>query len=398
MPQLPGSRPLAELDDVPWARLRHAYGVATDVPKMLRRLAAGDRREEGALVEALEGAVLHQGQVYSATGPALPFAIGVMLALPEQHEALCCWCSYVDWVFAPDLGASAREDVLAVRAALTEALPSLAALLESQDERLRSHMVEFLGQTGGYEPARVAATRVLHSHWAKERSPVVCADLLRSCAELRMGPEEFEQLVSTWPKGESSAGESSLCELAAAHGRYVLGVADSVAERILLEQLERGVRDGSGSWELEAEETILSTLCSVPDWPQRPNVQAAVEAALFRELSDWRASDHSLLRSVLAAYVPSPPPERPEQLPSDGLRLLQRFARCPEYWVRESEGSVNGGACLVLTDRGLPCWSPKLQAWFEGAPREACVGYNPAEMLPKARRSLLARLFARFRN
>jgi hypothetical protein len=62
------------LDRVRWAKLRHAYGSAEDVPHQLRAIAENTRRMDEA-VEALFSNIFHQGTVYQATTHAVPFLI-----------------------------------------------------------------------------------------------------------------------------------------------------------------------------------------------------------------------------------------------------------------------------------------------------------------------------------
>src|SRR5205807_738940 len=65
-------------DSVNWAALSHAYGSAADVPDMLRGLTAPDRdRRENAL-DGLMGSIYHQGTVYDATAPAVPFLLELL--------------------------------------------------------------------------------------------------------------------------------------------------------------------------------------------------------------------------------------------------------------------------------------------------------------------------------
>ncbi|WP_426512071.1 hypothetical protein ACPPVO_16485 [Dactylosporangium sp. McL0621] len=73
---------LTELDAVDWPDLSHAYGEADDVPDLLRRLATGDAEA----LHALYGNIWHQGTVYEATAPAVPFLIEVLDA-PEADTA-----------------------------------------------------------------------------------------------------------------------------------------------------------------------------------------------------------------------------------------------------------------------------------------------------------------------
>jgi hypothetical protein len=54
---------LIELDSNRWSDLEHAYGAASDLPPMLRRLSAGD----AGVMSSLFGSVCHQGSIYSAS-------------------------------------------------------------------------------------------------------------------------------------------------------------------------------------------------------------------------------------------------------------------------------------------------------------------------------------------
>lgn len=66
--------PLAGLDAVGWADLRHAYGSAEDVPVMLRDLYRPEKAARAS--DDLLTHVHHQGgMVYSSAPPALPYAL-----------------------------------------------------------------------------------------------------------------------------------------------------------------------------------------------------------------------------------------------------------------------------------------------------------------------------------
>jgi hypothetical protein len=59
------------IDDVAWSSLHHAYGSAADVPELLRTLASPDDVLRRELWEGF--GLVHQGSVYEATAPAVPF-------------------------------------------------------------------------------------------------------------------------------------------------------------------------------------------------------------------------------------------------------------------------------------------------------------------------------------
>lgn len=64
---------LEDLDSVAWDRLQHAYGTAEDVPGLLRELVQGDAAATRTAMTTLWGTVWHQGSVYEASAPTVPF-------------------------------------------------------------------------------------------------------------------------------------------------------------------------------------------------------------------------------------------------------------------------------------------------------------------------------------
>ena len=145
-----------ELDRIDWGRLEHAYGSAKDVPGLIRDLTARSRkRRERALYE-LFGNIHHQGTVYSATAPAVPFLAElvrseetdarVRVELTWLLEAIAGGSSYLDahrplieqdgeTVDEDDL-AQELEWVRAAREAVGAELPSLAPLISAGGEEL----------------------------------------------------------------------------------------------------------------------------------------------------------------------------------------------------------------------------------------------------------------------
>ena len=63
---------MLSLDSPGWSKLRHAYGVASDTPKLLRqleRLPASDNEKESWFSNW--SSLAHQGDVYSASFAAV---------------------------------------------------------------------------------------------------------------------------------------------------------------------------------------------------------------------------------------------------------------------------------------------------------------------------------------
>ncbi|MFI2720767.1 HEAT repeat domain-containing protein [Streptomyces collinus] len=70
----PVTRPLTDLDQVPWAELRDAHGPATDAPKHLRALA-GHGEDTDRAWRYLWSALHDRGIVYEAAPHAVPFLL-----------------------------------------------------------------------------------------------------------------------------------------------------------------------------------------------------------------------------------------------------------------------------------------------------------------------------------
>lgn len=73
---------MLKLDDSRWAELVHAYGAASDIPALLRRLAESPQ-QQGPDAEpwfTLWSSLCHQGDVYSASYAAIPHVVDVALS------------------------------------------------------------------------------------------------------------------------------------------------------------------------------------------------------------------------------------------------------------------------------------------------------------------------------
>jgi len=88
---------LEGLDDVPWARVRHAFGSASDVPSLLRSLASSDAEVRDKALTELCNNIWHQGTVYEATPHALPFLIRLLQRdeYPERGAIACLVASII---------------------------------------------------------------------------------------------------------------------------------------------------------------------------------------------------------------------------------------------------------------------------------------------------------------
>ena len=67
---------MLSLDDPKWNELKDAYGSASDVPEMLKRLYANPTDKE--LLNDLWSSLCHQGTIYSASLPAVPHIVSAV--------------------------------------------------------------------------------------------------------------------------------------------------------------------------------------------------------------------------------------------------------------------------------------------------------------------------------
>jgi tetratricopeptide (TPR) repeat protein len=81
---------LAGVDEVDWHALHHAYGPADDVPNLLRLLLSDDKEVRDDAWQELYSNLWHQGDVYEATGYAVPFFLRLLQAeaTPGKGEVL----------------------------------------------------------------------------------------------------------------------------------------------------------------------------------------------------------------------------------------------------------------------------------------------------------------------
>ncbi|MHA1230817.1 MAG: hypothetical protein ACTSRP_11635 [Candidatus Helarchaeota archaeon] len=77
---------LENLDKINWAEYGHAYGSATDVPDCIRGLASKDKEVREKALWKLYGNIYHQGTLYSATLPAIPFLFELLESSEVENK------------------------------------------------------------------------------------------------------------------------------------------------------------------------------------------------------------------------------------------------------------------------------------------------------------------------
>jgi hypothetical protein len=167
-----GRNPLTGVEEVNWANLTHAYGPAVDVPDLLERLTESHSASRAALRE-LYGNIWHQGTVYEATAPAVPFLVSIAVENAEVRPSLvgliaeiAAGSSYLEAHEGVIRGEVPRGDksqelewVKAARDAVHERLPELIGALVEPPTKASAVALARVGSTENRRGRAVNRTR-----------------------------------------------------------------------------------------------------------------------------------------------------------------------------------------------------------------------------------------------
>lgn len=169
-----------DLDQVPWRRLEHNYGVAADVPGWLRGCATDDADRAAAALDNFDVAVYHQGGwICSAAPAALPFLVDLAAGRAVHHRA-----AIVELIALFLSEAALVEPRLvdeAWPAAVEAELPRLMALLDDPDPAVRRAATWLLSRGG--LPVQ-AVTAAIWRRWRVEDDRVTRWDLVAAFGAL----------------------------------------------------------------------------------------------------------------------------------------------------------------------------------------------------------------------
>jgi hypothetical protein len=124
---------MLSLDSPRWSEFCHAYGDASDIPALLRRLE--DLPESHGRDEpwfSLWSALAHQGDVYSASFAAVPHVVAAIARAPMKASAVYFQFPARVEIFRQQKGIAVPSDL---QPAYTEALSKLPALVAATSSR-----------------------------------------------------------------------------------------------------------------------------------------------------------------------------------------------------------------------------------------------------------------------
>ncbi|MFG2947145.1 hypothetical protein [Streptomyces adustus] len=171
----------AELDHVQWHDLTHAYGPAADVPELIRALY-DDEESAAEAIDELYGTIYHQGTVYDASAPAVPFLAHAVLHAPGKRDELLMMLAVLadHEPTAVDSPRWSGGPTAAICAELCRVLPDLLPCLGDDERAVRRAAIRTVAAVADLIPARLRDRVVegLDALYAEDPVPAVRADAL----------------------------------------------------------------------------------------------------------------------------------------------------------------------------------------------------------------------------
>jgi hypothetical protein len=209
----------AGIDDIEWGSLRHAYGSAEDVPDWIRGLADPDPAVREECLDAMRGAVHHQGDVYDSTVAAVPFLLEA-LATPglPGRAGIARWLAGVadltEWPGADELDELRGTMLRRARhahARVAAAVPTLIGLAADPDPGLRAAMSGLLAALADETPG---LTALLIGRLTVEDDPAVRQAVLDRLGGLRLDSGTLDELLALSASAPASTMVSTLVAVA----------------------------------------------------------------------------------------------------------------------------------------------------------------------------------------
>ncbi|MER6916100.1 hypothetical protein ABT354_30890 [Streptomyces sp. NPDC000594] len=232
-------RPPTELDRVPWDDLTHAYGPAGDVPELIRALYQGDEDATGEAIDELFGTIHHQGTVYRASAPAVPFVAHAVHHVPDRRvELLMLLATLAD--HDPEDAESPHwptSPVAAVCAELCRVLPELLPCLRDPERAVRRAALRVVAAVADLLSAEFRTTAVsqIEPLYATDPVPAVRADALvvlnwfgRLLEPLESPLPEVRVAAALYRTGRSLTGPNRSRIRQASSSRYSLRLLGSM--------------------------------------------------------------------------------------------------------------------------------------------------------------------------
>ncbi|MFD7560028.1 hypothetical protein ACFV9E_36665 [Streptomyces sp. NPDC059835] len=351
----------AELDDVPWHTLTHAYGSAEDVPELIRALYQDDEETVDEAIHELYGNIHHQGTVYPASAPAVPFLAHAAHHVPAKREDLLMLLATLADNAPGDTESPRRpgSSVAAICAELARVLPELLPCLDDTDRGVRRAVLRVIAAVAELLPAELRAEVLARIGGLYATDPVAAVRADAMVVRARSGISEVEALDSPLP-------EVRLAAAVLAAERSGPPYAPRLVEVLTEDGADPDPGDDGFPWPGTAspDQHLTDLLIQDPDaaltvaagWIAKGDIGSRGSWIARRIMETWRDREPESLDLLLAAL----PHRRGAGTPAHGLSTIGRWIRhvpeprtelrdaLYEYARTEQEESA-GPALLALT-------------------------------------------------
>ncbi|MGI5525598.1 hypothetical protein ACQEUX_32295 [Micromonospora sp. CA-259024] len=243
------------LNEINWADLLHAYGPAEDTPDLLRAMASADEDEADEALDGFVGSVFHQGTVYPATVPAVPFLAELASTAPHQRASILATVGML-----ADRHHAYGDEEEEVREAVRAQADRFPALLDDPDPEIRTYAAYTVAQCGDRLPAAL-----LRDRWAIETDVAVRASMALALG-LRDAAASADLLAGALLGGEPPVRVAAAVALLRAGLPWPTGavtaLADVVGDEAELDYVWQRHGEALDEVTLEAGDDVVADLCA----------------------------------------------------------------------------------------------------------------------------------------
>jgi hypothetical protein len=322
------------MDELEWGAMRHAYGSAVGVPELVRGLIDADAAVREVSLDAMYGAVHHQGDIYDSTVAAVPFLLEALgtPGLPGRDGIARFLTSVVESGRGadPDGVSEVAKTARTGLRLITEAVPGLLGLASDPDPAVRAAVASLLvlhrdgvALLVGRAAAETdpAARAGMIEGLGRSADPAVAEHLLGVAAGTTIASVAVAALIAAAhiaPERVPSDGVVELMRRAYAEGAEPAGAAGFEtgtlvgALRVRRERSDEGRRNPHVARSIDGFAKLLgprvaertATLAELLRDPHEDVVQDALFGA-GHLIERWRG-DYRELVELVAAQLPNP--------------------------------------------------------------------------------------------
>lgn len=316
----------AELDQVPWHTLAHAYGCAEDIPELIEALYQDDCETADEAIHELYGNIHHQGTVYPASAPAIPFLTHAVRHAPHRRAELLMLLAVLADHEPTDIDARhwPSSAVAAVCVELCQALPHVLPCLEDTERAVRRAALRVIAAVSDLLPPELHAslTTRLDGLYAHDPVPAVRADALVVLARLGREPAA---LTSPLPEVRLAAAMLAVARSGPPYPTELVAV-------IAADGADPDPGDDDFFWSdtMDQDDRLRRLLTEDPDagltvaarWIAAGDIGSRGSWLAEAIAESWRDREPRVLELLLAAL--------PQQ---SGARALTRGLRTIGHWI-----------------------------------------------------------------